>query len=952
MARRTPFRLLGAVLLFATAAIGTAGAQAQSGEIFGRVTDESGAVLPGVAVTLSSPSLITPQTTVTTESGAYRFPNIPVGLYTVTFTVSGFAGLAREGVRIETGFNAEIDAQLKVSQLAEVVTVRGSAPVVDTRSTTTGQTFTREMLERIPSARDPWVMMEQTPGIIMSSQNVGGNQSGQQNTFIAHGTGNNEVWSLDGGNITDQPSSSSSMYYDFDAFEEIQIQTGGSDASVQSSGVSINLVTRSGGNSLRGSSRLFVVDDKFQDSNISDALRAQGAGSGNPVRNIRDYGVEIGGPIRRNRAWFWGSAGFQDIRVGVVGFVRPGGDPNNVDDLFEDLTKLTTYNSKLQYQWASGHKSTFLFNYADKSRNARGAGPFNPPETTFRQIAPTHLYKGSHQWIASNRLALEVQALTMPDGGFVLDVQDPSLREVQASFDIATQMNGRSARYQDNRRPQKEVRGDGNYLLTSFVGGDHALKFGAGWRDVSSGFTGLRGGGAVARFNNGVPIEANLYRDSNTETGQWAAFAYLQDSYSRGRLTINVGLRYDLNDDEARPSSVAANPIIPDRLPAVDFPGADSGVAFHDFAPRLGVTYDLTGDRKNLLKANYAVYWGTGISTASFVNPVGEVLLRFPWNDANRDGFVQRPELDLSRLLNFSGNFDPNNPSQIRSSSTRVDPGLRNDRTGEFTIGFEREIAAEFGVGALYIYRNYPHYENFTRTDNVRASDYVPVPFTAACGNSTCSDPSYAVTYYELPFTLPGTGMRINSERTRKYHGLELTARRRFSNRWMLAGSVNVQSTTLHYGGPDVSYQDPTDIAQLDGAQTGTSNARWFGKVSGLYVLPWYDVGISGFFNARQGYPYNRVIQSPTRRGGLGRANVDIDRWGDMRLPDHYQLDMRIEKQFPLGRSRCIAAFDLFNVFNAATVLERQEIQNSPTANFVEEVLGPRVARFSVRLQF
>jgi hypothetical protein len=936
-----------AVALSAT----TAWAQAQSGEIFGKATDSSGAVLPGVTVTLTSPSLITPLTVVTVESGAYRFPNIPIGTYTVTFELGGFSRFVRENVRIETGFNAEINATLNVSPVQETVTVSGATPVIDTRSTTTGQTFTREMLERIPSARDPWVMMEQTPGIIMSSQNVGGNQSGQQNTFIAHGTGNNEVWNLDGGNITDQPSSSSSMYYDFDAFEEIQIQTGGSDASVQSSGVSINLVTKNGGNTFRGSGRLFVVDDNFQGSNISDELREQGAGSGNPVRNIRDYGAEIGGPIVKNRAWFWQSAGYQDIRVGVIGFVRPGGDPNNLDDLVEDLTKLTTYNSKVQYQWAQGQKSSFLFNYNDKSRNARGAGPFNPPETTFRQIAPQHLYKFSHQWIVSNRLTIEAQGMTMPDGGFTLDVQDPSLREVQASLDIATQMNGRSARFQENRRPQKELRADGNYFLTSFLGGDNAIKFGAGWRDISFGFTGIRGGGITARFNNGAPVEATLYRDSNTETGQYAAFGYVQNAYSRGRWTINAGLRYDFNDDNARPSTIAANATVPELLPSVDFTGADAGVTFHDFAPRLGFTYDVTGDGRNIVKANYAIYWGTGISTAASINPVSEASVRFPWIDLNHDRFVQRNELDLTRLLSFAGNYDPANPASPRSS-TRVDPALKNDRTDEFTVGFEREVAGHFGVGALYIYRNFPHYQNLTLTDNVRSANYVPVTFTAACGNTTCTDGSYTVTYFELPFTLPGTGILTNADRTRKYHGLELTARKRFSDRWMMNGSFNLQSTTLVYGGPDVSYQDPTDIAQLDGAQTGTANARWFGKVSGLYVLPWYDIGVSGFYNMRQGYPFNRQIQSPTRRGGIGRANVDIDRWGDVRLDNHYQVDLRVDKQFPIGRMKWIAALDVFNAFNAATVLDRQEIQNSPTANFVEEVLSPRVARFSLRVQF
>ena len=335
----------------------------------------------------------------TVESGAYRFPNVPIGVYSLTFEISGFQRVIRENVRIATGFAAEINAKLEVSSVQETVTVSAASPVVDTRSTIQGQTFTREMLESIPTARDPWVVLEQTPGVIMNQQNVGGNKSGQQSTFIAHGTGNNEVWNVDGGNITDMAASSSSLYFDFDAFEEIQIQTGGSDASVQSSGVSINLVTRSGGNTLRGSSRFYVVDNNFQGDNINAELEAQGAGFGNPVKNIKDYGFELGGPIVRNKAWFWGSAGFNDIQVGVIGFTNPGGDPNDPDDLFTDLTKLKTYNAKLQYQWAPSNKSTFLYFFNDKIRNARGASPTSPPETTFRQAAPVSNFKASHQWI-------------------------------------------------------------------------------------------------------------------------------------------------------------------------------------------------------------------------------------------------------------------------------------------------------------------------------------------------------------------------------------------------------------------------------------------------------------------------------------------------------------------------------------------------------------------------
>lgn len=929
---------------------GMASAQLTS-EIFGRVTDSTGGVVPGVTVTLSGPSLITPQSTVSLDSGGYRFPNIPIGLYTVTFELPGFKRFVRENVRVETGFTAEINARLDVSTVEETVTVSAAGPIVDTRSTTTGQTFNREMLERIPSARDPWVVLEQTPGILMNQQNVGGNKSGQQSTFIAHGTGNNEVWNVDGGNITDMASSSSSLYFDFDAFEEIQVQTGGSDASVQSSGVSINLVTRSGGNTVRGSSRFYVVDNNLQASNINDALRAQGAGFGNPIKNIKDYGAEVGGPLVRNKLWYWGSAGFNDIEVGVVGFTVPGGDPNNRDDLFTDLTKLKTYNFKPQMQWNRSNKTTFLYFFNDKVRNAREASPTRPPETTYRQVAPVHNFKLSHQWIPTNRLTMEFQGFSMPNGGFKLLFHEDSLADVQAATDTVTGMNWRSHNSQRFERPQQEVRADGNYFLSSFLGGDHATKFGVSFRDTPFTQSSVRGGGVLARFANGVPAEANLYRNTNTSTALRQAAGYVQDSYTSGRVTINAGLRFDYQDDEALPSTVAANPIIPDLLPEVNFAGADAPMSFKNWSPRFGVTYDLSNDGKTVIKGNYAQYWGTGISTAASLNPVGEVQLRYPWNDLNRDTFVQRNELDLTRLLNRQGNYNPANPASPVSSTT-IDPNFKNDRTDEFSVGLEHELMENFGVGAAYIHRTYPDYENFTATNGVRSEDYVPVTFTVNCGNSTCSQPTFTGTYYQLPFPLPGTGTRRNADRTRVYNGLELTARKRFSNRWMLNASANIQSTVYNYGGPNVSYQDPTDIAMLDGAQTGTSNARWIGKLTGLYVVPFYDIGVSGFLNMRQGYPFNRTILSPTRSGGIGTVQVDLDRYGDSRYENFYQLDMRVEKQFQFGRTKWAAAFDVFNVLNSNVVLGRTAQQNSTRANFVTEVLAPRVARFGLRLNF
>src|SRR5262245_52971234 len=301
-------------------------AQIQTGEIHGRVADASGAVLPGVSVTVKGRALIQPEVTITTETGAYSFPRLPVGAYNVRFELAGFRQLQQEGVQIQSGFSAQINAKLELSTVQETVNVTGASPVVDTKQTTTGATFTTEVLQGIPTARDPWVMLEQTPGVVMSQQNVGGNKSGQQSAFTVHGTQQgNSIWNVDGVTITDMAATgSSSVYFDFDSFQEISFTTGGADASVQTGGVNLNFITRSGGNSARGSGRYFVSDNNFQSSNITPELKAQGAGSGNPLKNIKDYGVEAGGPIVKNKAWFWGAYGKQDIEVGVIGFLKPG----------------------------------------------------------------------------------------------------------------------------------------------------------------------------------------------------------------------------------------------------------------------------------------------------------------------------------------------------------------------------------------------------------------------------------------------------------------------------------------------------------------------------------------------------------------------------------------------------------------------------------------------------
>lgn len=413
--------------------VGTSTAAAQqTGEIFGRAADRSGAVLPGVTVTVAGSALIQPRVSVTSETGSYRVPELPIGTYTVTFELPGFRTMVMQDIRVTIGFRAQVNGALELSSVQETVTVTGESPLVDTRETGTKTSFDLETMQNIPSARDPWVMLERTPGITMDRSNVGGSQSGQQSGYISRGasTGNNK-WSIDGVDITDMSATGASpIYYDFDMLEEMQITTGGADVTQQTGGVGINLVMKSGTDKFKGSARYYNTDEKFQADNVTDEIRRDGAGSGAPIQNIQDRGFEVGGPIKAGKAWYWGSYGAQNIKVGVVGFykVDPAcGPPRPTETdavracLQTDLTELNNYNWKLQYVPFTNNKLTFQNTWAEKVRNARDGSVTRPVETTYRQKAvssdfgafgwitgPSPFWKASDQHVFSDRLLMDV----------------------------------------------------------------------------------------------------------------------------------------------------------------------------------------------------------------------------------------------------------------------------------------------------------------------------------------------------------------------------------------------------------------------------------------------------------------------------------------------------------------------------------------------------------------
>jgi hypothetical protein len=1008
----------------------------QTGEIYGKVTDASSGVLPGVTVSVSGSVLLQPLTAVTTETGTFRFPQVPIGAYTVRFDLAGFKSVVKPGVRVEIGLNVQVNQALEISSVQETVTVTGAAQLVDLRDTGKTNRFTQEALQGIPSARDPWVIIEQSAGVAMDRQNVGGSASGQQSNFVARGAAMREQkWNLDGVDITDMSATGGSpVYFDFDAFEEMQISTGGSDVTMQSPGVGVNLVTKSGSDKVRGSGRFYVTDERFQSFNVTDELRRQGGTTGNPILNIKDYGFEAGGPVKKGRAWIWGSYGKQDVSVGINNFYKSDAACQAMkttpmayslkairDCLSPDSTLLNNYNAKFALQVAKNNQFSMFYNAAEKVRNARDASDLRPLETTYRQIGVTRSDLGSTWWktgmpksykwsdrhVFSDRFMIE-GSYAHVGNNFALAFHDESLRAVQPMLELST--NAWSRSYQENVyvRPTDTVDVLGNYFVPGWLHGDHSFKFGFKYRnDVAHSET-MYGGDAYARVRNGGPVEAQLYRRGYSEYGLHNRNFYAQDSVSFKRVTLNLGFRYDYQTDYASAANVGASPLNGQRtyegeitaemaqrlglsytavgiwtgapftqLPALAFGGADAGVAFKNFSPRVGFTYDIQGNSRSVLKVNYARYvgqLGTGDMSSTY-NTVALTYVRYPWVDLNGDRFVQANEVVLTAApLAWTTGYNYLNPSQVSATGT-VDPKLSADWADEILVGFDKAVGTDFAVSASYIWRKYQNFrankKNSFDASNWRAVQWTPDAATCPAGASCPT-----VTYYEPTSQIPTDYTYANvKDFWRGYQGVELSVRKRLSHRWSMNASYSWNDAPMHFDSLagstwlttptwQNSESDPTNVmtsfnngqfapeSSSSGLGNVFVNATWIVRASATYTLPWWDINAAAFYNARQGYPFVRSVLTPFNRPfSAGQSTIYLDRRGDERLPNFQTVDFRVDKPFTFfGRLRVVASMDVFNLLNGNTTLSMRGGQNATNANTISSLLAPRVLRLGARV--
>lgn len=723
---------------------------------------------------------------------------------------------------------------------------------------------------------------------------------------------------------------------------------------------------RSAVNRFTGTADYSITDQRLQSANVPPELKAQGAGFGSPVHRITDSEFAAGGPIRRDRAWLWGSAGRTTEDVGLIGFYVPaclGPDGSPIagaafrgECLQGDVTTRSTVTLELQYRWTPAHRSVVVWGRSDRRKPNRGASAYTRPEATTRQssLSWAQPFRVRHQFVVSDRSVID-GSVTYRDASFILGFQDETLANVQGAYDRFTLVRSRSATEREYRRPTLDAAVAGAYRADRFLGGSHEMRFGLRVIDSTRRQQDRTGGGGVAVFDSrsgsAVSYQARIVRDGQVDLGARTMSAFVQDTYSRGRFTVDTGLRFDWQDDEARATTIPASQILPDLLPAVRFAGADSGVVFGDLSPQLDVVWDVAGNGRTLVGVTAARSFAAGNNSSARLQPTGQTQLVYWWTDADGDGVVERSELDFSRGLAATptANYDAANPESVRSPAT-VDPALKNAVTDELSLRFERELARRLTLRVTYAGRRRHRVQ---RTFPIEADGSLVVsesfvPVTWAPTNCPVGAECPPVTYFERAEALPpGTVLRNDGEYGWR-HGLAMALHKRMADGWMLNVAARWETAAWHYPRPTFDYTDPTNIAVSNGAEDEALGSHWSVEVTGTARLPW-GLTVSGLTTARQGSPYARGVTTPNR-GALGSKVVDLKRYGSERYPLVGRVDLRCERPFKAGRLEIVPALNVFNLLNSNVVLARNRIQNSPTANHVTRIQAPRAVRLDLEL--
>jgi hypothetical protein len=970
--------------------------------IAGVVKDTSGAVLPGVTVGASSPALIEKVRTVVTDGqGLYSITELRPGVYTVNFVLPGFSTVKREAIMLTTGFTAVVNAEMAVGALDETITVVGESPIVDTRTVRQTSIVTDRVIEALPTGRTTTGLATLMPGIQIGEgglkfQDVGG-LAGEGNNFLIHGSRHNDGhWLINGLPFHSTRLNQAVQRPDVSQVEEFALETSAISAEYSEGGVTSNLVGKEGSNQFSGSAFASYAGDKMQGNNFDDELRARGVAAINSLKRNYDYSVNTGGPIKKDRLWFFAGIrhwGTDNLLAGVFD------DANRRDFLYtpdlskqalwiEDVTNLgvrmtwqATSKNKVQGYVQKQKRIGFVglattMPEAQSIRSAQGPGYLYSQLSWSSPVTPRLLLEAGHAylWEMTRTDAIEGLPTDSPNWGY--NIVDSNLG---IQYNYPSSIARRGDHHNQNYRAS-----------VSYVTGSHTFKTGWQTQTAVTGptFTELPRDMTLL-FVNRVPSRITLQvspRFTRVKLNQ-ATGLYVTDRWTRQRLTLNLGLRFDYNNGSVPAQDQPAGRF----LPARHFDEVTNVPNWKDLSPRLGVVYDLFGNGKTALKASLSRYLAGGntTATANAFNPVATTVnnANRNWTDLNGNFLPDCPNL-LSPVANgeCTGplgnlNFGTNVISTTRDPAIVQGWGVRG-YNWETSAVIQQELTPRVGLNVGYYHRQYG---NFQVTDNIRVTpaDYDPYCITTPIdprlpgggGQELCG-------YYDINPTKAGQTFN------------HVTKAENFGKQEDVFDGVDISITSRLGGGLLVQAGTATGRQRTNTCFTVDSPQATLDTTNGLPATPGSGpraicdvrppfqtqakllatvplpggVQLAGTFQTSPGpqitatYVARSIDILPSlgrhlSSGPTGTASVEIIPPGTLYGPRVYQLDARVTKIIPLGRFRLQGNFDAFNIFNANPVLQQSNNYGTNGATWLRPegqsgVLNARMFKVSALVRF
>jgi hypothetical protein len=944
---------------FATPVFAQGGGASQTGSISGRIADAQGAVLPGVTVTIASQALMGKQTTVSNESGMYRFPAVPPGTYEITYELPGFSTLRREGIQISLGFTATVNVDMAVATLQETVTVSGESPVIDTAATRVQQNFKLEQLQEIPNARDMWSLLAVTPGVTMSRIDVGGNRAGTQTGYNAYGY-NGQVRVLVEGINTTEGTGGAGFYFDYGSFEEVFLGTAAQGAEMPTPGVQSQFLGKSGGNRFQGEVYFDYENNGLQGENLEGNIQEKWVydpvnnTSGirlhsNEIEGYRDFNLNVGGPIKRDKVWWYFSYRDQKNQVAQPNF--------RFDKTFD--TRLWNPSGKVTYQMSRNHKFVGYYQWGQKIQPNRlpvASAFYNTPDDTWRQDSGSWVYKG--EWNGTLKPNFYMEARYGVFGYyFPLLANTPESNTYYWRDTGSNELSGGDDRWQLDR-DRKQLTAAATYFKDNFLGANHTIKFGGeilretGWE----GYLQSVDGHIDHRFNNSTAQQVIFDFPTATVVNSLSAHdegilsiakldqedLFFTDNMTIGRVSLNLGIRWDRYKAwipeqhqmafEVLPGCATRTDIIC-AVPAASFPET-TYATWNSFVPRLGFVWDIAGDGRNLFKANYGMYrHNPGVGLASSANPNQPLkTVTYGWTDANGDRHFQIGEQSAQ-------------PTATALAGTiSVDPDLKQPYSQEASVFFEREIMTQLGARVGFVYKsNHDLWENESigaRPHSLYTQEFGFTDIGVDGARGTADD--NVITMLGIPTSVasanPVRNVVQNVDAQATYKTVEASMMKRMRDRWSATiGGAYTRTDDFPNGYPS----NPNGL--FDAQYT-----RWDFKVTGTYDGPW-GVRFSPVFRHQAGPAFGRTVSVSSTNPVLATTTVLVEPYDARRQDNINILDLRVEKSITLRAPMRVRLFmDLFNILNSHAA---ETITTATGANFLRPsaIVAPRVARVGFR---